>query len=234
MNHAIWAEDLSDATVRALRSRYYGELSYIDQCLGMILDEVEAGPDGGRNTLICFVSVSALPAFSLLPVSLLTRAVFVQDHGDGLGDHRMWQKENYFEEACRIPFLVSWPAHPVLGKLGGTVDNRLAGQADLFGIITAAAGREELRDGVSIMSQLAAGPDPHDDGSGAGREHFFGLYSEPGSQQFKIMVRSRKTTMLSRSDCFRLRKASVLQTGTSTSTWPTAGVSCSSTSMGIL
>jgi len=122
----------------------------------------------------------------------------------------------------------------VLGKLGGTVDNRLAGQADLFGIITAAAGREELRDGVSIMSQLAAGPDPRDDGSGAGREHFFGLYSEPGSQQFKIMVRSRKTTMLSRSDCFRLRKASVLQTGTSTSTWPTAGVSCSSTSMGIL
>ena len=37
MNHAVWAEQISDATVRALRSRYYGELSYIDQCLSDIL-----------------------------------------------------------------------------------------------------------------------------------------------------------------------------------------------------
>ena len=56
MNHAVWADDLSDATVRAVRSRYYGELSYIDACLGKILDEVEAGPDGGANTLIIFTA----------------------------------------------------------------------------------------------------------------------------------------------------------------------------------
>jgi choline-sulfatase len=56
MNHAIWADDLSDATVRAVRSRYYGELSYIDACLGRILDTVEAGPDGGANTLIIFTA----------------------------------------------------------------------------------------------------------------------------------------------------------------------------------
>jgi arylsulfatase len=52
----VWADDLSDATVRAVRSRYYGELSYIDACLGKILDEVEAGPDGGANTLIIFTA----------------------------------------------------------------------------------------------------------------------------------------------------------------------------------
>lgn len=56
MNHAIWADDLSDATVRAVRSRYYGELSYIDACLGKILDTVEAAPDGGANTLIIFTA----------------------------------------------------------------------------------------------------------------------------------------------------------------------------------
>lgn len=56
MNHAIWADDLSDATIRAVRSRYYGELSYIDACLGKILDMVEAGPDGGANTLIVFTA----------------------------------------------------------------------------------------------------------------------------------------------------------------------------------
>ena len=64
----------------------------------------------------------------------------------------MFQKENYFEEACRIPFLVSWPSDPVLGKLGGTVENRLVAQADLFGLVTAAGGREELRDGISILA----------------------------------------------------------------------------------
>jgi|EP01043_Picozoa_sp_COSAG02_P025080 arylsulfatase A-like enzyme len=101
----------------------------------------------------------------------------------------MFQKENYFEEACRIPFLVSWPVHPVLGKLCGTVENRLVGQADIFGLVTAAAGSEELRDGVSILTMLSR-PDANDDGSGAEREYFFGVYSEPGSQQFKIMVRS--------------------------------------------
>lgn len=102
----------------------------------------------------------------------------------------MFQKENYFEEACRIPFLVSWPAHAVLGQMSGVVENRLVGQADLFGLVTAAAGSEELRDGVSILSMLSRGPDLNDDGSGAGRQYFFGVYSEPGSQQFKIMVRS--------------------------------------------
>jgi choline-sulfatase len=74
--------------------------------------------------------------------------------------------------------------------LAGTTENRLACQADLFGIITAAAGEEELRDGASIMSQLRGGADTEDSGAGAAREYFFGVYSEPGSAQFKVMVRS--------------------------------------------
>ena len=78
----------------------------------------------------------------------------------------------------------------MLGELCGTLENRLVAQADLFGLVTAAAGSEELRDGVSIMTMISHGPDVNDDGSGAGREFFFGVYSEPGSQQFKIMVRS--------------------------------------------
>lgn len=114
----------------------------------------------------------------------------MSSHGDGLGDHNMFQKENYFEEACRIPFIVSWPAHTVLGSIKGTDENRLVGQADLFGIITAAAGAEELRDGISVMAMLAGGQDLNDDGFRAGREYFYGTYSEPGSHQFKIMVRS--------------------------------------------
>ena len=41
MNHAIWAEDVNDSHARVVKARYYGEISYIDDCLGRILDAVE-------------------------------------------------------------------------------------------------------------------------------------------------------------------------------------------------
>ena len=47
MNHVIWAEDINDSHARVLKARYYGEISYIDECLGRILDAVEAR--GGRR-----------------------------------------------------------------------------------------------------------------------------------------------------------------------------------------
>ena len=86
MNDIIWAESISQAHARILKARYYGEISYIDACLGTILDAVEARPDAD-DTLICFFS----------------------DHGDHLGDHHAWQKESFFDASARIPFLVSWP-----------------------------------------------------------------------------------------------------------------------------
>ncbi len=76
-----------------LKARYYGEISYIDDCLGRILDAVDARADAD-NTLICFFT----------------------DHGDMLGDHHAWQKESFFEASCHIPFLVSWPATAAAGR----------------------------------------------------------------------------------------------------------------------
>ena len=42
MNDIIWAEAINDPHARILKARYYGEISYIDHCLGRILDAVEA------------------------------------------------------------------------------------------------------------------------------------------------------------------------------------------------
>ena len=109
MNHAIWAEDINDSHARVLKARYYGEISYIDHCLGRILDAVEARGDAD-NTLICFFA----------------------DHGDHLGDHHAWQKESFFEASCHIPFLVSWPAR--LPR--ATRREELVCLTDLFGIAT--------------------------------------------------------------------------------------------------
>ncbi len=130
MNHAIWAEDINDAHARALRARYYGEISYIDQCLGRILDAVDARDDRD-NTLICFFS----------------------DHGDHLGDHGAWQKESYFDVSCRIPFLVSWPEKIT----PSSASPALVSLTDLFGVATTAAGAPELRDGAEVLGVLDGG-----------------------------------------------------------------------------
>ena len=42
MNRIIWASEINDAHARVLKARYYGEITYIDACLGRILDAVEA------------------------------------------------------------------------------------------------------------------------------------------------------------------------------------------------
>jgi len=127
MNYAIWAEDVNDSHARVLKARYYGEISYIDDCIGRILDAVEARGDA-ENTLICFFA----------------------DHGDHLGDHHAWQKESYFEASCHIPFLVSWPARLPAGKRRG----ELASLTDLFGLATSAAGKRQFREGADLLGLL--------------------------------------------------------------------------------
>ncbi len=87
MRHAVWADAINPALARIVKARYYGEISYLDHCVGRILDAIEARPKSD-NVLICFFS----------------------DHGDLMGDHHGWQKQNFFEAACRVPLLLSWPA----------------------------------------------------------------------------------------------------------------------------
>lgn len=127
MNYAIWAEDVNDSHARVLKARYYGEITYIDDCIGRILDAVEKRGDA-ENTLICFYS----------------------DHGDHLGDHSAWQKETFFDVSAHVPFLVSWPAKVASNK---TCDS-LTALTDLFGIATKAAGKPEFRQGIDMLGVL--------------------------------------------------------------------------------
>ncbi|MEM7032971.1 MAG: sulfatase-like hydrolase/transferase [Chloroflexota bacterium] len=135
MNYAIWADDINDSHARVLRARYYGEISFIDQCLGQILDSVEAQADSD-NTLICFFS----------------------DHGDHMGDHTAWQKESFFECSTHIPFLLSWPQQITANQQRAD----LVCLTDLFGIATHAAGEVEVRDGVDVLGALTGQAAPRD------------------------------------------------------------------------
>jgi arylsulfatase len=153
MRYAVWADAINPALAKIVRARYYGEITYLDHCLGRILDAIEARPNS-ENVLICFFS----------------------DHGDLLGDHHGWQKQNFFEAACRVPFLLSWPAT----LPAGTFRDELISLADLFGIATQAAGACELREGMNILTMLQ--------GESAPREYLIGMVEVPGSQDFKVMV----------------------------------------------
>jgi arylsulfatase A-like enzyme len=133
MNYKIWAEDISDPTARTLKARYYGEITYIDDCLGKILDAVEAREDAD-NTLICFFS----------------------DHGDHLGDHHAWQKETIFESSCRVPFLVSWPDKLAMDE----IRDELVCLTDLFAIATGASGEVETRDGIDLLRVVEGDVNP--------------------------------------------------------------------------
>lgn len=149
MNYLIYADEINDAWARNFKTRYYGEITYIDDCIGKILDAVEKRDDSD-NTIICFFS----------------------DHGEMAGDHGGWQKETFFEEAAKIPFLLSWPERWNQPE----VRTSLISLTDLYGIVTAAAGAADARDGVLILEEEK-------------REVLFGVYGRPESEQFKMMVR---------------------------------------------
>lgn len=135
MDQIIWAEDVDDLRARCCKARYYGELTYIDWCVGRLLDAVEARPDGD-NTLIAFFS----------------------DHGEHLGDHGHWQKESYFEASAHIPMLISWPAQ----LPADTRNAELVGLNDLFAIATGASGDCESRDGMDVLGMLTGDVRPRD------------------------------------------------------------------------
>ena len=153
MRYAIWADAINPALARIVKARYYGEISYLDHCLGRILDAVEARPNS-ENVLICFFS----------------------DHGDLMGDHHGWQKQNFFEAACRVPFLLSWPAL----LPAGAMRDELISLADLFGIATEAAGECDVREGTNVLKMLR--------GQCAPRDYLIGMVEPPGSHDFKLMV----------------------------------------------
>ncbi len=150
MNFAIWADDISNSSARNLKAHYYAEISYIDKCIGRILDTLEKRGEL-ESTVICFTT----------------------DHGDHLGDHGAWQKETFFEQSTKIPFIVCAPGYLERGERS----DELVCLTDLFAIITKAAGCLERKEGVDILG-------------GEKRKVVFGTHGIPGTQRFKAMVRS--------------------------------------------
>jgi arylsulfatase A-like enzyme len=113
-----------------VRPAYMGLIRQIDDWLGRLLAHMEKS---GRldDTLILFTA----------------------DHGDFLGDHWLGEKEMFYEEALRVPFIVVDPA-PEADLTRGTVDERFVEAIDVVPTILEALGlppHDHLVEGHSLI-----------------------------------------------------------------------------------
>jgi arylsulfatase A-like enzyme len=85
---------------------YDGEVSFMDEWIGRLLQVVRAVPDRWQETLV----------------------VVVGDHGEGFGEHGQFWEHNgqIFDEVMRVPLIVKRPSgraiDPVVARLVGTID----------------------------------------------------------------------------------------------------------------
>ena len=89
---------LSESDQRQLRATYYAMMSQVDANIGRLIDHLE---ESGQydNTLI----------------------VFCSDHGEQLGDHWLYAKYGYFDQAYHIPLILRDPRPGADGGRGKTV-----------------------------------------------------------------------------------------------------------------
>jgi len=76
-----------DDTVRRGRELYYGLADWADNEIGKVLAALRMHPEVAENTIIIYSS----------------------DHGENMGEHGLWWKNCMYEQASRVPLVISWP-----------------------------------------------------------------------------------------------------------------------------
>ncbi len=87
---------ITEERIRAARHAYYGNISYVDDLIGRVLDTLERIGQT-HNTLI----------------------VFCSDHGDMLGERGQWYKMSPFEQSVRIPLIIKFPGQTGTRRVAG-------------------------------------------------------------------------------------------------------------------
>ena len=123
---------LHDDLQRKLIHGYYAAMSYMDAQVGRVLDELDR-----------------------LKLTDETIVVLWGDHGWHLGDHGMWCKHTNYEQATRIPLIISTPTM----KLRGERSKALVETVDLYPTIAELAGWAapvvpHSLDGISVAALL--------------------------------------------------------------------------------
>ena len=119
----------SEEFIRTAKARYCGLVKCIDDNVGRILGALEERGILDR-----------------------TIVVFTTDHGEYMGEHGLWGKNQWYRTAYQVPFLVRWPggikANTVVERFVTTVDV----QQTLLGLMgLAPCGREQGRDASPLL-----------------------------------------------------------------------------------
>ncbi len=127
---------LTDDQARALIHGYHAAVSYMDEQLGRVLDELDR-----------------------LRLATNTIIVLWGDHGWHLGDHGQWCKHSNYEQAARIPLIV---AAPGVTKPGTRATNALVETVDLYPTLAELAGlpAPQVPQGMEGKSFVPALRDP--------------------------------------------------------------------------
>jgi choline-sulfatase len=112
----------SEDQIRVARAAYYGLVTYMDEKIGRL--------------------VAALRETGQLERTVV---VYTSDHGELAGDHGLWWKNSFYEQASRVPLIVSWPGAPERVPVGA----RLPGAVSLLDL-------------TRSVIDLAGAPDPGD------------------------------------------------------------------------
>lgn len=121
--------NLADDLARQAIQAYYASITFADAQIGRILDALRAtGLE--KNTVV----------------------VFTSDHGYHMGEHGHWQKLTLFENAARVPLIISAPGM----KTGGQTAITPAEMVDFYPTLAELAGIEppESISGVSLARVL--------------------------------------------------------------------------------
>jgi len=131
-NRLCQGSNWSDTNYRYYIAAYYHYINRVDAEIGLILDALYSTP-AGENTLVLFMA----------------------DHGDGMGMHRMITKGvSFYEETTRIPFIFSGSGISV--KNGEMLEEPLVSLLDLLPTLCDYARLPVPDDlhGVSLMPWL--------------------------------------------------------------------------------
>jgi len=124
-----WNDPKREELLRRYKAQYCGQVKNIDDNVGRLL--------------------AALNKQGALDDTLI---IFTTDHGDYMGEHGLYRKEQFYETAHRVPLLMSLPgAIPA-----DTVIDRFFASVDVSPTITGLlgiepSGREQGRDGSAIL-----------------------------------------------------------------------------------
>jgi choline-sulfatase len=91
--------DYSEEQIRRCRAAYYGLVTHLDERIGRLLEAISV-PALRENTVVIYTS----------------------DHGEFIGEHGLWWKNDFYEHSARVPLIVSWPGQFQGGRrFGGAV-----------------------------------------------------------------------------------------------------------------